>query len=133
MTEARTIWLTDANGAEVEGEASMEALDALLRELRDADEEHATVSVTDSDEWNLEFGAASVLLENVGPEGEEVGTLPLGSATEARAIAREFLEGRLRSAARPTVGALSTAASTAGRSATGSCTSSAPAPAVRCR
>lgn len=93
MTEARTIWLTDANGAEVEGEASMEALDALLRELRDADEEHATVSVTDSDEWNLEFGAASVLLENVGPEGEEVGTLPLGSATEARAIAREFLRG----------------------------------------
>ncbi|GAA1423405.1 hypothetical protein [Agrococcus citreus] len=93
MTTERAVWFTDANGAELEGAASIEVLDALLADLRDADEEHATVSVTDSDEWNLEFGAESVLLENVGPDGEEVGTLPLADAADARAIAGEFLAG----------------------------------------
>ena len=89
----RAMWLTDANGAELEGAASLEVLEALIAELRNADDEHATVSVTDSDEWNLEFGAESVLLENVGPDGEEVGTLPLADAGLARAIAGEFIAG----------------------------------------
>ncbi|ROR65641.1 hypothetical protein [Agrococcus jenensis] len=93
MTTGRSIWLTDPNGAEVEGDASIETLDTLLLALRDADEEHATVSMTDSDEWNLEFGADSVLLENVGPDGQEVGTLRFADAGEARSIAAEFLAG----------------------------------------
>lgn len=91
MTEERAVWLTDANGSQLEGAASLEALEALIAGLRDADEEHATVSLTDSDEWNLEFGVESVLLENVGPGGEEVGTLRLRDAADARAIARDFV------------------------------------------
>lgn len=93
MTTERAVWFTDANGAELEGAASIDVLEALIAELRDADDEHATVSVTDSGEWNLEFGAESVLLENIGPDGEEVGTLPLAEAGLARAIADEFLSG----------------------------------------
>lgn len=89
----RSVWFTDTFGATVDGELSIERLDALLDALPGSDEEHAAVSVTDSDEWNLEFSGRSVLFENVGEEGQEVGSLPLTDRSHALAIASEFLVG----------------------------------------
>jgi hypothetical protein len=89
----RQVWFTDANGAEVEGEVSLERLDALVAGLELADGEHASVSVTDSDGWNLEYRLGEVVLERVGEGGEEVGSLNLESAEDAREIAAQFLAG----------------------------------------
>lgn len=88
----RQVRLTDRIGAEVDG-SSLRRLSSLLDELTPADEEHATVSRTDSDEWNLEFSADSVLFENVDVSGGEVGTLPLSSREEGLSIAEEFIRG----------------------------------------
>lgn len=93
MTTSRNVWFTDANGAEVDGDVSIERLRHLLLALDGSDEEHATVSVTDSDEWNLEFSIGSVLLENVGPGGEEVGVLPLSGVSDALLVAGELIAG----------------------------------------
>lgn len=92
MTE-RSVWLTDTNGATVEDDRSIERFAALLDALPGSDEEHTAVSVTDSDEWNLEFTGRSVLFENVGAEGQEVGSLTLADRSHALAIASEFLVG----------------------------------------
>lgn len=92
MTTERAVWFVDVNGAEVE-EVALERLADLLAELKDADEEHATVSVTDSEEWNLEISMDSVLLENVGVDGEEVGVLTLESVDDALPVAADFIAG----------------------------------------
>lgn len=89
----RSLWFTDTFGATVDCDLSIERLDPLLDALQDSDEEHAAVSVTDSDEWNLEFTGRSVLFENVGDQGQEVGSLPLTDRSHALAIASEFLVG----------------------------------------
>ena len=92
-TAERSVWLTDMNGAMIEDDRLIERFAVLYDALPGSDEEHTTLSVTDSDEWNLEFTAGSVLLENVGQGGEEVGSLMVTDRSQAVAIVSEFLVG----------------------------------------
>ena len=89
----RTVWFTDRYGREVEDDVTVERLRALLDTIAepDGDDEHASISVSDSDAWNLEFYRRSVLFESV--EGGEVGMLRDLSPNERLAIGADFLAG----------------------------------------
>lgn len=93
MTERR-VWSTDRYGAQYD----VVTLDGFRRLLAavtigDGDGEHSSVSLTDSDGWNLEYRPDRVLFENV--EGEEVGSLHGLTGREKLEIAGLFLQGDL--------------------------------------
>jgi hypothetical protein len=94
MTE-REIRFTDRYGASIEGDISVEALGVLLDSIAvpDGDDEHASISVSDSDEWNIEYYRDSVLFENVDVDGGPVGELRGVSREERLAIGGEFIAG----------------------------------------
>ena len=89
------MWLTDRFGVQID-DVDVEQLSQLLDSIGvDDDTEHASVSLTDADGWNLEFYPDRVLFENVGEDGEPVGVI-LGSDREERLeMGREFLAGAL--------------------------------------
>lgn len=92
MTE-RAVRLTDRYGVSSSDDVTIDRLADLLGaiEVPDGDDEHATVSLTDEDAWNLAFSRTSVLFENV--EGDEVGVLRDLTRDERLAIGAEFLAG----------------------------------------
>lgn len=91
----RSVWFTDRYGAEIEEDITLEHLAALLSTIAvpDGDDEHRSISVSDSDEWNLEFYPDRVLFENVDEDGEEVGNLRGLSEDERLVLADEFIRG----------------------------------------
>lgn len=93
-TSERRVWLVDRNGASIEDDVSLERFDALVETIQsDDDPEHASISLSDQDGWNVEVYRQTVLFENVEPGGGEVGTIHGASREELRDIAREFLDG----------------------------------------
>jgi hypothetical protein len=92
----RTVRLTDRYGASITGAAAtIERFAALLDALAagDRDEEHGTVSMSDSDEWNLAFSAGGVTFENL--EGDVVGELRGLTREQRLSIADQFSRGDL--------------------------------------
>ena len=89
MTERR-VWFTDRYGREIEDDVSVERLDMLLETIAepDGDDEHASISVRDSNAWNLEYYRGSVLFQSL--EGGEVGMLRDLGRDERLAIGAEF-------------------------------------------
>ena len=92
---SRNVWLTDRYGAQVD-DATVPRLSELLGTIgMDDDTEHSSVSLTDEDEWNLEFYPDRVLFENVGEEGEPVGVIRGSTREDQVEMGRAFIEGRL--------------------------------------
>jgi hypothetical protein len=89
----RSVWFTDRYGREIEHDVTVERLGALLETIAesDGDDEHASISVSDSDAWNLEYYRRSVLFQSL--EGGEVGLLRDLVADERLAVGAEFLAG----------------------------------------
>ncbi|CAN5447776.1 hypothetical protein BH10ACT7_BH10ACT7_04160 [soil metagenome] len=92
MTE-RTIRLTDRYGASSRDDVTIGRLGDLLATIAtpDGDAEHATVSITDSDSWNLAFTPDAVLFENL--ESDEVGRISAADLADRLAIGAEFIVG----------------------------------------
>lgn len=97
MAMTRNVWLTDRFGAQDDAPATVERFSTLLDSIEsaDGDDEHRAISITDEDEWNLEFYPRTVLFENVGEGGGEVGTLADLSRSELLMIADQFIQGDL--------------------------------------
>lgn len=94
MTEPmRAVWLVDRNGASITDDVSVERFDALVDTLVGDDVEHASISLSDEDGWNLEVYAHAISFENVEPGGDVVGTIRGGDRAMLRAICQEFLVG----------------------------------------
>lgn len=89
--EERTVWLTDKYGAERKTPVTTEELFTLLDSLTEDEEEHNSISLTDSNGWNLEFTPRWVLLENVEDDGEELGSISWTNKLVAIQVASEFL------------------------------------------
>lgn len=98
MTEdshARLVYFTDREGRETSEDLTDAAVLALLAGLSactDDEAEPCAVSITDSDEWNLEFESHRVTFENV-ETAEEVGSLSDLPMSDFVDIAREFIDG----------------------------------------
>lgn len=89
----RTVWLTDRYGDMFEGdEATLEVFDKLLETLDASEEEHRSISVTDSDGWNLAIYPNLITFANLD-EDEPVGDLKGYSRDEALSIGRDFFSG----------------------------------------
>ncbi|MDJ1114604.1 hypothetical protein [Microbacterium dauci] len=89
----RAVWLVDRNGASITEDVTGERFDALVDTLGGDDVEHASISLSDEDGWNLEVYANAISLENVEPGGDEIGTIRGADRATLRAIADEFLAG----------------------------------------
>ncbi|MEX8057039.1 hypothetical protein [Microbacterium sp. 16-032] len=86
---------TDRYGAEEHHDTTLDRLAELLATIAvyDGDDEHRSISVSDSDAWNLEFYPDWLLFENVEVGGREVGRLRGLSDKERLDIADEFIRG----------------------------------------
>jgi hypothetical protein len=92
---SRKVYLTNRYGAQLPGDVTVARLDELLDTIAepDGDDEHRSVSLTDTDEWNLEFYPDTVTFENV--EDEPVGDLRGLNRQQKLEVARQFLAGDL--------------------------------------
>jgi len=90
----RWVSFTDRYGAQEDDDITLDRLAELLATIAvyDGDDEHRSISVSDSDAWNLEFYPDRVLFEN-SEVGEEVGSLRGLSDRERLDIADEFIRG----------------------------------------
>jgi len=91
----RWVSFTDRYGAQEDDDITLDRLAELLATIAvyDGDDEHRSISVSDSDAWNLEFYLDWVLFENSEVGGEEVGSLRGLSDRERLDIADEFIRG----------------------------------------
>jgi hypothetical protein len=91
----RWVSFTDRYGAEEHDDITLDRLAELLATIavHDGDDEHRSISVSDSDAWNLEFYPDWLLFENVEVGGREVGRLRGLSDKERLDIADEFIRG----------------------------------------
>ena len=97
MRTQRHVWFTDRYGAGGDDDVSLARFSQLLDTIKedDGDNEHRSISVSDENEWNLEFYPGSVLFENVGEDGGEVGTLFGLSDSDLLSLAQQFIDGHL--------------------------------------
>ncbi|PVE69274.1 hypothetical protein DC432_11340 [Microbacterium testaceum] len=91
----RWVSFTDRYGAQDRDDIALDRLAELLATIAvfDGDDEHRSISVSDSDAWNLEFYPDWLLFENVEVGGGEVGRLRGLSDKERLEIADEFIRG----------------------------------------
>ncbi|WP_270353201.1 hypothetical protein [Microbacterium testaceum] len=93
----RVVRIVDRYARSIKGaEVTVETVMSLFDELGDMDEEHSSISVIDSDEWNLEIYADFVTFENV----EELGSsrqINDPTRDELAEIVREFIAGDFES------------------------------------
>ncbi|WP_295843481.1 hypothetical protein [uncultured Microbacterium sp.] len=93
---------TDRYGAEEHDDITLDRLVELLATIAvyDGNDEHRSISVSDSDAWNLEFYPDWPLFENVEVGGGEVGRMRVLSDEERLVIADEFIRGISRDCGR---------------------------------
>jgi len=91
----RWVSFTDRYGAEEHDDITLDRLAELLATIAvyDADDEHRSISASDSDARNLEFYPDWLLFENVEVGGSKVGRLRGLSDKERLDIADEFIRG----------------------------------------
>lgn len=78
IEDERKVWFVDRYGDYFEGEeATIECFIELLKTIQvyDGDDEHRSISVDDSDGWNLEFYPDWISFCNVEPGGKDLGQL----------------------------------------------------------
>lgn len=89
----RTVRIVDQNGRSLRGEdATVPTFMRLFDGLDPADAEHAALSVTDSDEWNLAVYPDFITFENV-EEDEVVGRIDEPARDEIEEIVGDFVSG----------------------------------------
>jgi len=91
----RRVSFTDRYGAQRHDDITLDRLAELLATIAvyDGDDEHRSISASDSDAWNLEFYPNWVSFENSEVGGEEVGGLRGLSERERLDIADELIRG----------------------------------------
>jgi len=103
----RRVSFTDRYGAQQHDDITLDRLAELLAPIAvyDGDDEHRSISVSDSEAWNLEFYPDRVLFENSEVGGEIVGSLRGLSDEEHLDIASEFMRGNFAALRRDRRGA----------------------------
>ena len=90
--QERAVRLTDRYGHTLRGsDVTVTRFAELFDALDSSDEEHCSLSVTDSDDWNLAVYPDFLTFENL--EGELVGRVTDPTRDDVMAIVQEFISG----------------------------------------
>ena len=91
MSDERWVSLTDANGAQIHDDVTVERFALLLDSINPEEQEHTVVSLEDSDAWYLEYNP-DYLAFGSAEDGDPV-VLKKVDRDEVLRLAAEFISG----------------------------------------